>query len=98
MSQEVKELSEEEYPGAKDGKICGRSAAAKSTSAAANAKMLSGIEFPKLVSPKGPNVMHACGHIMSCRQPRPHVAAGKPQTQLRLTRSVVIWPSLLQHY
>jgi hypothetical protein len=47
MSQEVKELSKEEYPGAKGGKIGGRAAATKSTSAAAIAKMLSGIEFPK---------------------------------------------------
>jgi hypothetical protein len=46
LSQEVKQLSKEEYPGAKGGKIGGR-AAAKSTSAAAVAKMLSGIEFPK---------------------------------------------------
>src|SRR5215204_7515916 len=47
MSQEVKELSKEEYPGAKGGKIGGRAAATKSTSAAAIARMLSGIEFPK---------------------------------------------------
>jgi len=47
MSQEVKELSKEEYPGAKGGKIGGRAAATKSISAAAIAKMLSGIEFPK---------------------------------------------------
>jgi hypothetical protein len=47
MSQKVKELSKEEYPGAKGGKIGGRAAATKSTSAAAIAKMLSGIEFPK---------------------------------------------------
>src|SRR5918996_2035824 len=47
MSQEVKQLSKEEYPGAKGGKIGGRAAATKSTSAAAIAKMLSGIEFPK---------------------------------------------------
>jgi hypothetical protein len=47
MSQEVKQLSKEEYPGAKGGKIGGRAAATKSNSAAAIAKMLSGIEFPK---------------------------------------------------
>jgi hypothetical protein len=47
VNQEVKELSKEEYPGAKGGKIGGRAAATKSTSAAAIAKMLSGIEFPK---------------------------------------------------
>lgn len=47
MSQEVKQLSKEEYPGAKGGKIGGRAAATKSTSAAAIAKMLSGIQFPK---------------------------------------------------
>jgi hypothetical protein len=47
MSKEVKELSKEEYPGAKGGKRGGRAAATKSTSAAAIAKMLSGIEFPK---------------------------------------------------
>jgi Protein of unknown function (DUF2795) len=47
VSQEVKQLSKEEYPGAKGGKIGGRAAATKSTSAAAIAKMLSGIEFPK---------------------------------------------------
>jgi hypothetical protein len=47
LSQEVKQLSKEEYPGAKGGKIGGRAAATKSTSAAAIAKMLSGIEFPK---------------------------------------------------
>src|ERR671914_1072052 len=47
MSQEVKQLSKEEYPGAKGGKIGGKAAATKSTSAAAIAKMLSGIQFPK---------------------------------------------------
>ena len=47
MSGEVKELSKEEYPGAKGGKRGGRAAATKSTSAAAIAKMLSGIKFPK---------------------------------------------------
>jgi predicted transcriptional regulator len=47
MNQEVKRLSKEEYPGAKGGKRGGRAAATKSTSAAAIAKMLSGIEFPK---------------------------------------------------
>jgi hypothetical protein len=47
LSQEVKQLSKEEYPGTKGGKIGGRAAATKSTSAAAIAKLLSGIEFPK---------------------------------------------------
>jgi Protein of unknown function (DUF2795) len=47
LSQEVKQLSKEDSPGAKGGKIGGRTAATKSTSAAAIAKMLSGIEFPK---------------------------------------------------
>src|SRR5919107_1399783 len=47
MSQEVKHLSKEEYPGGKGGKRGGKAAAIKSTSAAAIAKMLSGIEFPK---------------------------------------------------
>ena len=47
LSQEVKQLSKEEYPGAKGGKIGGRVAATKSSSAAAIAKMLSGTEFPK---------------------------------------------------
>jgi Protein of unknown function (DUF2795) len=47
MSREVKELSKEEYPGGKGGKRGGKVAATKSTSAAAIAKMLSGIEFPK---------------------------------------------------
>jgi Protein of unknown function (DUF2795) len=47
MSQEVKQLSKEEYPGAKGGKVGGRAAATRSTSAAAIAKMLSGIQFPK---------------------------------------------------
>jgi hypothetical protein len=47
LSQEVKHLSKKEYPGAKGGKIGGRAAATKSTSAAAIAKLLSGIEFPK---------------------------------------------------
>jgi hypothetical protein len=47
LSQEVKQLSKEEYPGAKGGKIGGRAAATKSTSAASIAKMLSGVQFPK---------------------------------------------------
>jgi hypothetical protein len=46
-SREVKQLSKEGYPGAKGGKIGGRAAATKSSSAAAIAKLLSGIEFPK---------------------------------------------------
>src|ERR687897_1240299 len=44
--QEVKQLSKEEYPGAKGGKRGGKVAATKSTSAAAIAKVLSGIDFP----------------------------------------------------
>jgi hypothetical protein len=47
VSQEARHLSKQEYPGAKGGKIGGRVAATKSTSAAAIAKLLSGIEFPK---------------------------------------------------
>ena len=47
MAQEVKHLSKEEYPGGKGGKVGGKVAATASTSAAAVAKMLSGIEFPK---------------------------------------------------
>src|ERR671914_2449050 len=45
--QEVKQLSKEEYPGGKGGKRGGKTAATKSVSAAAIAKVLSGIEFPK---------------------------------------------------
>ena len=45
--EEVKHLSKEEYPGGKGGKIGGKIAATASTSAAAIAKILSGIEFPK---------------------------------------------------
>jgi hypothetical protein len=58
MSQEVKRLSKE-GAGAKGGKIGGRAAATKSTSAAAIAKMLSGIEFPKN---KNELVKHAKGN------------------------------------
>jgi hypothetical protein len=47
MAQEVKHLSKEEYPGGKGGKRGGKVAATASTSAAAVAKLLSGIEFPK---------------------------------------------------
>jgi hypothetical protein len=47
LNQEVKHLSKKEYPGAKGGKIGGRAAATKSTSAAAIAILLSGIEFPQ---------------------------------------------------
>jgi hypothetical protein len=47
MAQEVKHLSKEEYPGGKAGKIGGKVAATASTSAAAVAKIFSGIEFPK---------------------------------------------------
>jgi hypothetical protein len=46
MAQEVKQLSKEESPG-RGGKIGGKVAATKSPSAAAIAKLLSGIEFPK---------------------------------------------------
>ncbi len=45
--EEVKHLSKEEYPGGKGGKAGGKVAATASNSAAAVAKMLSGIEFPK---------------------------------------------------
>ena len=47
MALEVKQLSKEEYPGGKGGKVGGKVAATTSTSAAGIAKMLSGIEFPK---------------------------------------------------
>ena len=47
MAQEVKHLSKEQYPGGKGGKIGGKVAATASTSAAAIAKIFSGIEFPK---------------------------------------------------
>lgn len=47
MALEVKQLSKEEYPGGKGGKVGGKVAATASTSAAGIAKMLSGIEFPK---------------------------------------------------
>ena len=46
MAQEVKQLSKEESPG-RGGKIGGKAAATKVPSAAAIAKLLSGIEFPK---------------------------------------------------
>ena len=46
MAQEVKQLSKEEAPG-RGGKVGGKTAATKSASAAAIAKLLSGIEFPK---------------------------------------------------
>ncbi|HZB16346.1 MAG TPA: DUF2795 domain-containing protein, partial [Nitrososphaeraceae archaeon] len=45
--EEVKHLSKQEYPGGKGGRRGGKVAATASTSAAAVAKMLSGIEFPK---------------------------------------------------
>jgi hypothetical protein len=45
-AQEVKHLSKEEAPG-QGGKIGGRIAATKAPSAAAIAKLLSGIDFPK---------------------------------------------------
>jgi hypothetical protein len=47
MAQEVKHLSKEEYPGGKGGRRGGKVAATASTSAAAVAKLLSGIKFPK---------------------------------------------------
>jgi hypothetical protein len=47
QEEEVKHLSKQEYPGGKGGKIGGKIAATASTSAAAVAKLLSGIEFPK---------------------------------------------------
>ena len=46
LAQEVKHLSKEESPG-RGGKIGGKIAATKAPSAAAIAKLLSGIEFPK---------------------------------------------------
>jgi hypothetical protein len=47
MAQEVKQLSPEEAPGVRGGKIGGKAAASRAASAAAIAKLLSGIEFPK---------------------------------------------------
>jgi hypothetical protein len=47
VAQEVKQLSKEEYPGGKGGKKGGKVAATKSSSAAALAKILAGIRFPK---------------------------------------------------
>jgi hypothetical protein len=47
MAQEVKQLSPEEAPGGRGGKIGGKVAATRAASAAAIAKVLSGIEFPK---------------------------------------------------
>ena len=47
LSQEVKQLSEEEYPGAKGGKKGGKVSSTRSTSASALARILSGIRFPK---------------------------------------------------
>src|ERR671931_1509037 len=47
MAQEVKQLSREEAPGGRGGKIGGKVAATRAASAAAIAKALSGIEFPK---------------------------------------------------
>jgi hypothetical protein len=46
MAQEVNQLSKEESPG-RGGKIGGKVAATKAPSAAAIAKLLSGIQFPK---------------------------------------------------
>jgi hypothetical protein len=47
VAQEVKQLSKEEYPGGKGGRKGGKVAATKSSSAAALAKILAGIRFPK---------------------------------------------------
>jgi Protein of unknown function (DUF2795) len=47
MAQEVKQLSPEEAPGGRGGKIGGKIAATRAASAAAIAKVLAGIEFPK---------------------------------------------------
>jgi hypothetical protein len=47
MAQEVKQLSPEEVPGGKGSKKGGKAAANKAASAAAIAKVLSGIDFPK---------------------------------------------------
>src|ERR671930_757550 len=47
MAQEVKQLSPEEAPGTRGGKIGGKAAANRAASAAAIAKVLAGIEFPK---------------------------------------------------
>jgi uncharacterized protein DUF2795 len=46
MAQQVKQLSKEEAPG-RGGKVGGKAAASKAPSAAAIAKLLSGIDFPK---------------------------------------------------
>jgi hypothetical protein len=47
MADEVKKLGKDEYPGGRGGKIGGKAAANKGASAAAIAKILSGIQFPK---------------------------------------------------
>ena len=47
MTQQVKQLSREEVPGARGGKIGGKVAANRAASAATIAKVLAGIEFPK---------------------------------------------------
>jgi hypothetical protein len=47
MAQEVKQLSLEDAPGVRGGKIGGKVAATSAASAATIAKVLSGIEFPK---------------------------------------------------
>jgi uncharacterized protein DUF2795 len=47
VAQEVKQLSKEEYPGGKGGRKGGKVAATKSSSAAALAKILAGIRFPR---------------------------------------------------
>lgn len=47
MAGEVKKLSQDEYPGGRGAKIGGKAAATRAASAAAMAKILSGIHFPK---------------------------------------------------
>ena len=47
MAQEVKQLSKEQAPGVRGGKIGGKAAATKAASAAAISKVLAGIEFPE---------------------------------------------------
>src|SRR5919204_1295615 len=47
MAEEVKQLSKEQAPGVRGGKIGGKAAATKAASAAAISKVLAGIEFPE---------------------------------------------------
>ncbi len=47
VSAEVKKLGKDQYPGGKGGKVGGKVAAARAVSAAAVAKLLSGISLPK---------------------------------------------------